>query len=162
DAILVSASVKMLAGRCEGVEFEAFGELELKGFPEPVQVFSVSWAPLDEEAAGGGGWLLPTVLRSVPPVSYVGRVEERMALEDAMRLARGGARQVALLSGEPGIGKTRLASYAAHRAHAEGVAVCWGACSEELAVPYEPWIDVCSQIVRHAPQELLDAHVARH
>ena len=94
-------------------------------------------------------------LRSVPPVSYVGRVEERAALEEAMMLARDGARQVVLLSGEPGIGKTRLASYAAHHAHAEGFAVCWGACSEELAVPYEPWIEVCSQLVEHAPQELL-------
>ena len=28
---------------------------------------------------------------------------------------------------------------------------CWGACSEELAVPYEPWIEVCSQLVEHAP-----------
>ena len=31
----------------------------------------------------------------------------------------------------------------------------WGACSEELAVPYEPWIAVCSQLVEHAPTELL-------
>ena len=112
DGILISALVKTLAGRCEGVEFESAGLLELKGFPEPVEAFSVSWAPLGEEASGAGGWPLPAVLRSVPPVSYVGRVEERAALEEAMVLARDGARQVVLLSGEPGIGKTRLASYA--------------------------------------------------
>src|SRR3984893_1370736 len=92
DGILISAAVKMLAGRCEGVEFEAVGELELKGF--------------------------------------AGRVDERAAIEEAMVLARDRARQLVLLSGEPGIGKTRLASYAAHRAHAEGFAVCWGGCSE--------------------------------
>jgi AAA ATPase domain len=79
-----------------------------------------------------------------------------------MVLTRDGARQVVLLSGEPGIGKTRLSSYAAHRAHAEGFAVCWGSCSEELAVPYEPWIELCSQLVEHAPQELLVQHVERH
>ncbi len=111
---------------------------------------------------GASRWPLPAVLRSVPPVSYVGRLAERGVLEEALVLARDGARQVVLLCGEPGIGKTRLASYAAHRAHAEGVAVCWGACSEELAVPYEPWIAVCSQLVEHAPQELLAAHVQRH
>ena len=33
---------------------------------------------------------------------------------------------------------------------------------EELAVPYEPWIGVCSQLVEHAPAELLSAHVQRH
>ena len=124
DGILISAGVKMLAGRCEGVEFSSAGELELKGFPDPVEAFSVSWAPLAEEAGEPSGrWPLPALLRSVPPVKYVGRVEERAGLEEAMKLARSGQRQVVLLSGEPGIGKTRLASYAAHDAHAEGFAV---------------------------------------
>ncbi len=162
DGILISALVKTLAGRCDGVEFASAGELELKGFPEPVEAFSVSWPPLGEEASVAGGWPLPAVLRSVPPVSYVGRAAERAAIEEAMVLARDGARQVVLLSGEPGIGKTRLSSYGAHRAHAERFAVCWGACSEELAVPYEPWIEVCSQLVEHAPQELLNRFVDRH
>ena len=162
DGILVSGWVKTLAGRCEGVEFESAGRFELKGIPEPVEAFSVSWTPLGEEASVTGGWPLPALLRSVPPVSYVGRVDERAAIEEAIVLARDGARQVVLLSGEPGIGKTRLSSYGAHRAHAEGFAVCWGACSEELAVPYEPWIEVCSQIVEHAPQELLERHCKRH
>ena len=162
DGVLISGLVKTLAGRCKGVEFESAGLLELKGFPEPVEAFSVSWVPLGDEASVAGRWPLPAVLRSAPPGPYVGRAEERAALEEAMVLGRDGARQVVLLSGEPGIGKTRLSSYAAHRAHAEGFAVCWGACSEELAVPYEPWIEVCSQVVEHAPQELLDRHVERH
>jgi class 3 adenylate cyclase len=163
DGILVSGLAKALAGRCEGVEFSSVGELELKGFPDPVEAFSVSWAPLGEEAGEPGGrWPLPVLLRSVPPVKYVGRVEERAGLQEAMALARSGQRQVVLLSGEPGIGKTRLASYAAHGAHAEGFAVCWGACSEELAAPYEPWIGVCTQIVEHAPEELLAGHLKRY
>ena len=103
DGILVSAVVKTLAGRCEGIEFSSAGELELKGFPEPVEAFSVSWAPL---ARGGGRpsgrWPLPALLRSVPPVKYVGRVEERAALEEAMKLARSGQRQVVLLIGRAG------------------------------------------------------------
>ncbi len=163
DGILVSLGVKMFAGRCDGVDFSSLGELELKGFPDPVEAFSVSWAPLAEEAGEPSGrWPLPALLRSVPPVKYVGRVEERAALEEAMKLARSGQRQVVLLSGEPGIGKTRLASYAAHDAAAEGFAIAWGACTEELAVPYEPWIGVCSQLVEHAPAELLAGHLERH
>jgi class 3 adenylate cyclase len=162
DGILVSGVARSLAGRCDGVEFDSAGELELKGFPDPVEAFSVSWAPLADEAGAAGRWPLPAVLRSVPPVSYVGRVAERATLEESLALAHAGQRRVVLLSGEPGIGKTRLASFAAHRAHAKGTAVCWGACSEELAVPYEPWIDVCSQLVEHAPGELLELHVERH
>ncbi len=162
DGILISGIAKTLAGRCDGVEFASAGELELKGFPEPVQAFSVSWVPLEQEASGAGRWPLPALLRSTPPVSYVGRVEERALLEEALVLAREGARQVVLLCGEPGIGKTRLSGFGAHRAHAKGFVVCWGSCSEELAVPYEPWIEVCSQIVEHAPQELIAQHVKRH
>jgi len=165
DGILISGLAKTLAGRCEGVEFESIGELELKGFQEPLEAFSVSWTALAEETGADGEtgrWPLPAVLRSVPGVSYVGRTVERAALEEALVLARDGSRQAVLLSGEPGIGKTRLASYAAHRAHAQGGAVCWGACSEELAVPYEPWIEACSHIVEHAPQELLNRLVERH
>ena len=163
DGILISGLTKTLAGRCDGIEFFSAGELELKGFPDPVEAFSVSWVPLGEEAGEPSGrWPLPALLRSVPPVKYVGRVEERAGLEEAMKLARSGQRQVVLLSGEPGIGKTRLASYAAHDAHSEGFAVAWGACTEELAVPYEPWIGVCSQLVESAPVELLQRHVERH
>jgi class 3 adenylate cyclase len=165
DGILASAAVRMLAGRSESVEFESVGELELKGFEEPLAAFSVTWTPLAEEAGQtgeAGRWPLPAVLRSVPAVSYVGRSGERAALEEALVLARNGSRQVVLLSGEPGIGKSRLAGYSAHRAHAEGAAVCWGSCYEELAAPYEPWIEVCSQLVEHAPQELLAGHRERH
>ena len=116
DGILISGLAKALAGRSEDVEFESVGELELKGFQEPVEAFAVSWTALAEESgadAETGRWPLPAVLRSVPAVSYVGRTAERAALEEAHVLARDGSRQAVLLSGEPGIGKTRLASYAA-------------------------------------------------
>ena len=42
DGILVSGLARTLAGRCDGVEFVSAGELELKGFPERVEAFSVS------------------------------------------------------------------------------------------------------------------------
>src|SRR6202035_2828472 len=72
DGILISALVRTLAGRCEGVEFESAGVFELKGFPEPVEAFSVAWTPIAEETSSGSRWPLPALLRSVPPVSYVG------------------------------------------------------------------------------------------
>jgi class 3 adenylate cyclase/tetratricopeptide (TPR) repeat protein len=163
DGILVSASTRLMAGRVDDARFEAAGELELKGLPEPVQTFTVRWEPVEEESvASEGRWRLPSVLRAVPAVSYVGRLEERALIERSRETARGGARRLVLLSGEPGIGKTRLASYEALGAHGDGFAVCWGGCSEELAVPYEPWIEVCSQLVEHAPDELLHGYVERY
>ena len=162
DGILISPLTKALAGRVEGTRFESFGELELKGIPEPMEAFQVLWEPLDPERAGGdvGRWPLPEALRTVPRIAYVGREPERGLLEVARSHARSGARQVVLLSGEPGIGKTRLASYAALGANADGFAVCWGSCSEDLAAPYEPWIALCSQIVAHAPEDVLAGYVA--
>jgi class 3 adenylate cyclase len=163
DGILVSPATKMLAGRVEGARFESVGELEKKGLPEPMEAFAVVWEPLvDESGVQVGAWPAPPALRSVPRAAYVGRADERALLERWRAQARAGARQVVLLSGEPGIGKTRLASYAARRAHAEGFAVCWGACSEDVAAPYEPWIEVCSQLVEHAPGDVLAAYVAAH
>ena len=82
-------------------------------------------------------------------------------LDQARGSARSGARQFVLLSGEPGIGKTRLAAYAALGANADGFGVCWGSCSEDLAAPYEPWIAVCSQLIEHAPAEVLAGYLAR-
>ena len=162
DGILVSPAVRMLAARLDGVRFDSVGELELKGFPEPIEAFAVPWTRLADESAGVGGWPLPALLRSAPRAAFVGRETERALVERSRSQARAGARQVVLVSGEPGIGKSRLSSLSAHGAHGEGFAVLWGACSEELAVPYEPWISVCSQLVEHAPSELLERHVERH
>jgi AAA ATPase domain len=128
-----------------------------------MEAFSVLWEPLDPErnAAGVGRWALPEALRRAPRIAYVGREPERGLLEVARAQVRAGHRRVVLLSGEPGIGKTRLASYAALAANADGFAVCWGACSEDLAAPYEPWIAVCSKLVEHADADLVEEYVER-
>jgi class 3 adenylate cyclase/tetratricopeptide (TPR) repeat protein len=162
DGILISPLTKALAGRVQGTRFESFGELDLKGIPEAMEAFQVLWEPLDPERAGTdvGRWPLPEALRTVPRIAYVGREPERGLLEVARSHARSGARQVVLLSGEPGIGKTRLASYAALGANADGFAVCWGSCSEDIAAPYEPWIAVCTQIVAYAHEDVLAGYVA--
>lgn len=160
--ILASTAVRILATRLDDIGFESVGGIELKGFSEPVEAFAVPWTKLADEAAGVGGWPLPALLRSAPTAAFVGRDEERVVIESSRSHARTGSRQVVLVSGEPGIGKSRLASLSAHGAHGEGFAVLWGACSEELAVPYEPWIAACTQLVEHAPAEVLERHVARH
>jgi class 3 adenylate cyclase len=161
DGILVSVAVRMLADRSENVEFRSIGELELKGFPQPVEAFAVLWQPLpDESGRVAGGWPLPLEL-AAPRGTYVGRKAKCAQIEQAQAAARSGSRRVVLLSGEPGIGKTRLAAYAATVAHGDGFAVLWGSCSEELAVPYEPWIGVCTQLVEHIPDDMLDRCVER-
>jgi DNA-binding winged helix-turn-helix (wHTH) protein/tetratricopeptide (TPR) repeat protein len=72
---------------------------------------------------------------------FVGR---RLELERALSLVgdpdRDRAAAVWLL-GEPGIGKTRLAAEVACRAHDDGAMVLYGRCDEDLAVPYQPFVE---------------------
>ena len=161
DGILASPMVQMMAGRQEGVPFESVGMLELKGIPEPTEAFEVGWEPLGGEEVVGGS-VLPTVLRSVPQIVYVGRVEEHERLKACSWDVRDGRRRMVFLSGEPGAGKTRLAAHTALELHNAGFTVCWGAATEDLGAPYGPWTQALSHYVEHAPEEVLAAYVERH
>jgi class 3 adenylate cyclase len=79
--------------------------------------------------------------RVLSPV-LVGRQEQLSALEDALLSANRGEGQFVLLSGEAGIGKTRLAHELERRARKLGCDVLWGSCSEaELPLPYLPFVE---------------------
>jgi class 3 adenylate cyclase len=161
DGILLSPMAKTMAGRPEGRSFESRGMLELKGIPEPMEAFAVGWEPLDAQDVVAGS-VLPTVLRSVPQIAYVGRIEEHERLMASSREVRDGRRWVVMLSGEPGVGKTRLAAHTAIESHNAGFTVCWGAAAEDLGAPYGPWIQALSHYVEHAPDPVLVSHVERH
>ena len=161
DGILASAMARMMAGAREGHSFESVGMLELKGIPEPVEAFAAGWEPLTAQDDFGAS-VLPAALRSVPAIDYVGRAKERKRLQECAQEARDGHRQVVLLSGDPGIGKTRLATHTALETHSAGFTVCWGTAEEDLGAPYGPWIQALSHYVEHAPIEVLAAHVERH
>ncbi len=154
--ILTSELAKMMAAGRHGDAFTGVGQLELKGLPSPYTAYEVAWEPAQPETLP-----LPQPLRGVPPLGYVGRQQEREALEGLWREACDGSRRLALLSGEPGIGKTRLSTHTALTCHGEGAVVLFGRCSEELGAPYEPWIEALSHYVEHAPAEVLEAHVER-
>ncbi|HYZ46036.1 MAG TPA: AAA family ATPase, partial [Actinomycetota bacterium] len=77
----------------------------------------------------------------VSPV-VVGRSGPLDRLEDALLASNRSESRFVALSGEAGIGKTRLAAELARRAHKLGNAVLWGGCSEaELSLPYLPILE---------------------
>ena len=73
----------------------------------------------------------------------VGRARELDVLRSAFTRLLDGRRQVVLISGEPGIGKTRCAEAVADLAEDQGALVLWGRCREEAgAPPYWPWVQI--------------------
>ena len=65
-----------------------------------------------------------------------------------------------LLSGEPGIGKTRLAEELAHRAVEQGATVRWGRCREGAGAPaFWPWIQILRTEIKETDPEELRAHL---
>jgi DNA-binding CsgD family transcriptional regulator len=77
----------------------------------------------------------------------VGRDEELSALSRWLDDARSGRAQLALLGGDAGIGKTRLAAALAGHAREAGTRVVWGRTTElDGAPPYWPWLQVLEQL----------------
>jgi predicted ATPase len=93
--------------------------------------------------------------------TFVGRIAERVRLEDAMKSAVVGDRYSNLLSGEPGIGKTTLAAAFARDAYLQGAIVLYGRSDEDLGIPYQPWVEVFTHLVTHLDETVLVDHVAR-
>ena len=73
---------------------------------------------------------------------FVGRERELRELTAALDAARSGRGSIALIGGEPGIGKTRLASELADLAADRGLPTVWGRCPEGGAPPYWPWTQI--------------------
>lgn len=69
-------------------------------------------------------------------IPFVGRDEERRLLVDAFESALGGRGGVVLMEGDPGVGKTRLASEAGEDARWRGFSVMWGGARETGDGPF--------------------------
>ncbi len=146
--ILVSDLVRALARGRGGHVFESVGELVLKGLDAPVAACWVGWEPL---AAAPGMIPFPPLLVPASTVGYAGRLGLLSALQKAWeRVGSGQGAQTLLLVGEPGIGKTRTAAELARQAFDEGALVLYGRCDEELALPYEPFVEALDHQTLHA------------
>ena len=105
---------------------------------------------------------IPPRLRPYGPAVFAGRRREREALVRALNEAADSGRRAAFVTGEPGIGKTRLVSEFAHDAYADGALVLAGRCDDDLSLPYQPFVEALEHLVAHAPTELLERHIAEY
>ncbi len=97
-AVVISSSTRMLTGGL--FDYRDLGKIALKGFAEAVPV----WLALGTSAAESR---FEALRASTTPL--VGRGEEIDLLLRRWEQAKGGEGSVVLLSGEPGIGKSRIA-----------------------------------------------------
>ena len=96
--IAVSAESRMGLG--EAFEVAGVGEHEVKGVAEPIGVFEV----LGERTATDRAWAQARGARA----AFVGRAKESLELASTWREAAAGRGQIAVISGEAGLGKSRL------------------------------------------------------
>jgi DNA-binding SARP family transcriptional activator/tetratricopeptide (TPR) repeat protein len=120
---------------------------------------SLDWIEPTAEHDSGPSFPLPPALSSTAPSAFVGRQAELDWLNEIWQSARTGERRLALIAGEAGIGKTRLASQVARVAQAEGATVLFGRCDEEAIVPYQPFVEALRHLVMNIPEETLDARI---
>ena len=87
----------------------------------------------------------------LPQNSLVGREREMATLRAGLDDATSGRGRLFLISGEPGIGKTRLADELAVLADAKGMALLVGHCSErDEAVAYLPFVEILENFIDRA------------
>jgi tetratricopeptide (TPR) repeat protein len=99
-SVVIAAATRRLLG--DRFRLQALGRHEIKGLAEPVEAWAVEGVSASEgrfEAA-----------RSGRLTGFVGREYELGLLIERWNLAQDGEGQVVLLSGEPGIGKSRILS----------------------------------------------------
>ena len=149
DQIVIAASTRRLAGNA--FELSDLGEHELKGIAEPVHAWRVERALATEsrfDANRGNSALTP----------LVGRGEELDLLLSRWSQARDGEGQVVLLSGEPGIGKSRILSTLRERLEAQGVQALRFQCSPYYVnSAFWPIIETFERASTFAREEPIDA-----
>ena len=159
--VLAADIVRLTAGRRSPHVCRPLGEFTLKGLPDPVETVEVAWEPL-----GGGATNvvpLPGRLAVRPGVGVVGREAEMTAMLDAFKRVAGvDGREVLLVSGEAGLGKTTVVGETARAAFDAGACVLFGHCEEDLATPYQLFAEALGHLVTHAAEDQLVAHVEAH
>jgi class 3 adenylate cyclase/predicted ATPase len=127
------------------------GRQTVKGFAEPVEAFVVEGVAVSESRFEAARRRL---------TDLVGRAAEGALLRDRLREAWAGAGQIVLLSGEAGIGKSRLAAQlaaeVANEPHARLRYQCWPYHRDSVL---HPFVVALGRAVRLAPEDPPDTQL---
>ena len=153
EALLAYQRLRRVLADQLGVDPDAETEaayLQLLGPAAPARPTRTGLGAGAAEATDAGGG-------AASPAPFVGRDAELAALDAAWDRAAAGGRHVVVVTGEAGIGKTRLATEAALRVSAQGGLVLFGRCDQEAIVPYQPIVEALDGYVAATPADELPA-----
>jgi class 3 adenylate cyclase/tetratricopeptide (TPR) repeat protein len=138
--ILISDEVRKHAEPDLDWAFLDSGLFWLRGFPERWRLYEVAWS----DAAAGAR---PSAV-SAELTPFVERDTERADLRRLVDGALAGHGGLALIAGEPGVGKSRLVAEIADEAEAQGMRALTGHCVEMTgAPPYLPYVEIIEQAI---------------
>jgi len=173
--ILVSDLVRRLVGSHGRYTFRDRGSLTLKGLAEPLAAYEVVWEPDSKRPAAPvsahrvvsapaaeeptPSLPLPPLLAGTERTTFVGRGREMEQLWHCWERVRKGRPQLALVTGEAGVGKTRLAAEFTLAAHAEGATVLFGRSDEAATVSHQPFVEALRHYVAACPLGQLRAQL---
>lgn len=135
----------------EDVLLVDLGTRPLKNLARPEHVFELRVHPADNQEAAAVD--LPSVDRPDLPAAlcgggpFVGRGRELEQLWAAWQAVLGAGAHAVLISGEPGVGKTRLAGEWSRQAHQQTAVVLYGRCDEDLGAPYQPFAEALRTLI---------------
>lgn len=161
--VCISTDVYRQVRNKPGFEFQDLGEHSVKNIEAPIQVYSVCRDPAEQNGAAlssldpvapdpafkVAGDAFEDMLENItgtgqrPATLVVGREAEKKILTEAYQEAQQSRGNIALIRGEPGIGKSCLASTFAEELKDEGTWVVYGQCHETLgSPPFWPWLQI--------------------
>jgi class 3 adenylate cyclase/tetratricopeptide (TPR) repeat protein len=146
----------------EGTALVDLGPRPLKDLASPEHVYELSLVdadvppePLSDADASNDLWI-DRLLSS----GFVDRDDERRTLVQAWSKAASGERVLALVDGEPGMGKTTLAAAIAQHAVVDGGIVLYGRWDEDFLASFQAFREALSSYARECPRSILRADIS--
>jgi DNA-binding SARP family transcriptional activator len=155
EALLAYQRLRRVLAEQLGVDPDAETEAAYLQLLGPAPPSRSARSPGEDVPAGQGSGRAAAVGPAPPP--FVGREAELAVLGAAWDRAAAGNRHLVVVTGEAGIGKTRLAAEAARQVSAEGGLVLFGRCDQEAIVPYQPIVEALDGYVSATPPDGLPA-----
>ena len=151
-SVIVAESTRKLLGNV--FDSESLGSFELKGVPEPVRAYRIRGKQPIEN--------LFLARRTKQFMTFVGRDRELEQLATLWKRAKSGKGQVVLVSGEAGIGKSRLCEALLQHIADQSHYVLRYQCSPYHSnTPFYPVINHLERAARFEPGDTADTKVSK-